>query len=238
MKNILMAAIAAACLGAGPLAALSLEPHAGYTTVSMGDLNRANDAVYGYWGVGPSVRMTNAVVAGLDLMQAVDGVPGLSLGLRGDWLQTNLAQTTNVDPYTPSNDFSMTDQGNLSSLLLGGKLSAPFLLNGLDLGLGAWLGYGYATLSQRVSKATLEDGLFMGSLWVGQLEGSLRYSVAKHISLAFTGGWRWANAGSLYDDQHHALYDSIQYWHGGNRRALSDADFSGISAQGSVGYSF
>jgi hypothetical protein len=225
--------LAATSLGlAAQTQALSLEPHAGYTTVNMSDLNKGNDALYGWYATGSAEHVHDGLVAGLDLIIPVSD--SLDFGVRGEWLQTN--QTQDIY-WNGGTTFGWADQGTLSSALLGLRGRTPFIAKGLELGLGAWAGYGYATMKQDNISGDVQDGLFMGSLWVAELEGSLHYSVSKRISVGFTGGWRWANAGALYDDTHKPLVEAGQYWENSLYFPVS-VDFSGISAQGSVSYSF
>jgi hypothetical protein len=128
----------------------------------------------------------------------------------------------------------------LSTLLVGVRANSGPVLKGLTLGLGAWAGYGYATLDQRQTLSDsfyVQSGLFMGTMPVAELESSVNYSLGHGLSLSFLGGWRWANAGLLYDGTHHALADTGQYVINGDDRGI-DLDYSGITGQGSVSYSF
>jgi hypothetical protein len=233
MKKMTLAALAV-LLNAAPLAAIDLNFHAGYTTLAMRDLNRMNDAIYGYEGVGRSDHLDNGMVLGLDATTPLEAAPWLALGLRGEWLHSNQGRMD--QDY---DDQHVHDLASLTSLLFGGKAQEPFLIDGLQLGLSAWLGYGFATLYQDASdpNQVLQSGLFMGSLMVGELEGSLTYALGPQVSVAFSGGWRWASAGPLYDDQHKPLVDGAQALRNQPAGPV-DIDFSGATARASISLHF
>ena len=233
MKNLFLAALLAIGSLAGAQAwALTLEPYAGYTSVNMTQVNRANDDIWGWENVGYSRHVDSGLIAGLNALAPANA--WLDLGVRAEWMQTNQGEL--YYGYNTST-FKATDQGTLSNLLVGGRIHAPYLFTGMDLALGAWAGYGYATLNQKDPSGDIQDGLFMGSLLVEELETTVKYGLPHHLSLAFTGGWRWANAGQMYDDQHKALYDSANLWEN-SVKAPANVDYSGITAQGSVSYGF
>jgi hypothetical protein len=237
MRKILLAT-ALGLAFTSTLPALDLSFHGGYTSFAMADLNRANASLVGYEAEPYSQPIQSGFVVGADLCSPLPGAPEwLQLGLRYEYLQSNLAELKNDSSGIGNVDF--TDQAQEHNFLVGGKATAPFILQGLTAGLGAWAGYAYATLDQHatMNNSPLQSGLFMGSMLVAELETSVGYSLGKRIHLGLTGGWRWADAGYLYDDAHQPLYDSLQIYEM-SVKAPVNVDFSGLTAQGSVSYSF
>ena len=239
MRKILLA-IALGMAFTSSLPALDLSFHGGYTSFAMGDLNRANASLVGYDAEPYSQPIQSGFVVGADLCSPLAGAPDwLQVGARYEYLQSNSAELKNDSGGGGIGNVDFTDQAKLNNFLVGCKASAPFALPGLTAGLGAWAGYAYATLDQHSTQynSPLQSGLFMGSLLVAELETSLGYSVGKRIHLDFTGGWRWADAGYLYDDTHKPLYDALQIYEM-STNAPVNVDYSGLTAQGSVSYSF
>jgi hypothetical protein len=237
MRKILLAA-ALGLAFTSSLPALDLSFHGGYTSFAMGDLNRANAGLVGYDGQPYSQPIQSGFVVGADLCSPLQGAPDwLHLGLRYEYLQSNLAELKNAGGGIGDVDF--TSQAKLNNLLVGAKASAPFVLNGLSLGLGAWAGYGYATLDQHSRQfiSPIQTDLFMKSLLVAELESSIVYKIGRRISLDFTGGWRWADAGWMYNDDHVTLYDALQIYEMSTKSPVN-VDYSGLTAQGSVSCSF
>jgi hypothetical protein len=226
-KTILAAVLGLAMTGSLP--ALDLALHGGYTSFNMGSLNRANSELIGYGGDGYSRPIESGVVVGADLTIPT-GYSWLQAGLRTEFMQSNMGETK-ADSY----NFSITDQAALSDLLVGLKASTS---GTLSLGLGAWFGYGYATLNQvDFNNSVGQSGLYMQSLPVTQLEGRMDYHLGQHLKLSLTGGYRWAFAEAIYDDQHHPLLENGNLWWWGNAVPVS-VDFGGITGQGSISYSF
>jgi hypothetical protein len=241
MRKTFLALVVATLLGGTAHAELmDVSVHAGYSTVSMGQLNRSNAALWGwdtsgYWG-----DLNSALVTGVDLTtHRFSPWSALAWGLRAEYLLTNQAVV-----YMPG-DNRYSDQGSLSSVLLGAKASAPFVIDGLTAGLGAWVGYGIAVMDQHVDAvspqapngALLSGGSYKGGLLVGELEGSLSYPLSKRVSLSLSGGWRWADAGALKDGNGTPLYDDLQLWQFGRKMPV-DIDFSGAISRASVSFSF
>jgi len=244
-KTILALALAWAASGALRAGLLELDPHAGYTTVSMGDLNHANAAIYGWYPSDHAESLSSGYVAGLDLTTShLTRVEALKLGIRAEYLRTNPAEMKDVTLIAHQSDaLDYVDQGNLASVLLGGKLSAPYLSDRLLIGLGAWAGCGYGTLDQSVTfdgnqgTNLLPSGVYTSLLLVGELEATLRWRLSQRLALDFSGGWRWADAGSMRDSKGAPLYNAEQYWEL-NKTAPVDVDFSGATAQGGLNIAF
>ena len=234
----LLAIAALAMTSAAHAGLVDLNLHAGYTSLSMGDLNRSNAMLMGWDGAPYSEDLNSGIVVGLDATSKhLVRLPWLALGLRAETLRSNQAEMKNW----PGNVSSVyTDVASLSSLLVGAKASKPFAVSGLSLGWGAWLGYGYAELDQHVSITTrppIQSGVFTAYILVAELESTLAYAVNSHISLNATGGWRWADAPKMQDGNKTDLYDAEQYWRG-NAVTSVNVDYSGATFQGSVSYSF
>jgi hypothetical protein len=243
-KTLLAAALGLAMTSALP--ALDLAVHSGYTSFSLSELNRSNAWLVGYEANPYAGAVKSGVVVGADLTVPFNA--WLKAGLRTEMMQSNRAETkSNVHGtagvQSPP-DTCFTDQAGLSTLLVGGSSDFPTDIKGLDLGLGAWVGVGYATLQQHVTLNTssrpYEDGLYMGSLPVAEVESSVSYGLGQHIRLNFTGGWRWADAPALYDDTHQPFYGNGAYWinNGSSGLGAANLDYGGVTAQGSVSYGF
>jgi hypothetical protein len=243
-KTLLAAAFGFAMTSALP--ALDLAVHGGYTSFSMSELNRSNAWLVGYDANPYSQAIHSGSVVGADLTVPVND--WLKAGLRAELMQSNQAEIkSNVDGSagvsTP--DTCFTDQAGLDTLLVGGSTAFPTGIRGLDLGLGGWVGVGYATLQQHVTLDTsgtpYESGLYMGSIPVVELESSLSYGIGGAVRLTFTGGWRWADAPALYDDTHQPYYGNGDYWNNngsGTGIGAANLDYGGVTAQGSVSYGF
>jgi len=238
MRKTLLA-IALGLAFTSSLPALDLSFHGGYTSFAMADLNHANASLVGYEAEPYSQPIQSGFVAGADLCSPLPGAPDwLQVGLRYEYLQSNTAELKN-DNTNGVGDVDFTDQARLNNLLVGGKASVPFALKGMTAGIGAWAGYGYAELDQhaKMDNSPIQAGLFMGSLLVAELETSIGYNIGKRIHLDFTGGWRWADAGFLYDDTHQPLYNALDIYENSLNTPVN-VDYSGATAQGSVSVSF
>jgi hypothetical protein len=239
MKHLILAAALAALGTAAHAGLIDVDAHAGYTTLSLGDFNKATSAFWGWDGDGAQQTIHSGYVVGVDACtQRLTHWDWLSLGLRGEYLQSNEGQVNE-----PSGGYYFQNMGTLTSLLVGGKFALPSSLPGLELGLGAWIGGGYATMSQSAAytsnyhfNRTIQTGLFDGELLEGQLEGSLRVALSPRVGLAFTGGWRWADAPELKDGAT-VLCVPESYTFGG-AYAPVNVDFSGATAQGAVDFTF
>lgn len=241
MRHPILAALVLAALGSNAQAAwLDVTPQAGYTTFSMGELNRANSSLHGYDMAGTQDDLDNGFVAGLDLTTSrLLGLNGLSWGLRMEYLQSNQAE--NKDPSTYHFDY--TDQATLTNALLGGTYNASVAGSGLSLGLAAWIGAGHAVLNQNVSlnvystSDPIQSGSFSANVLVGELEARAAYQLGKRIGLAVSGGWRWADATQVSSGGT-PLYNNLQYWYYNSSTSPVNVDFSGATLKGSVSYSF
>jgi len=239
MRLRTLSAIAALALASAAHAGLvDLNLHAGYTSLSMGELNHSNAMLMGWDGAPYAEELNSGIVVGLDATtKHLIRLPWLELGLRAETLRSNQAEMRNW----PGNVSSVyTDVASLSSLLVGAKASAPFAVSGLSLGWGAWVGYGYAELDQHVSDTTrppIQSGVFTAYILVAELESTLSYAVTDRISLNATGGWRWADAPKMKDGNNTDLLDAEQYWEN-NYLTSVNVDYSGATFQGSVSYSF
>lgn len=233
-----------------PTAGLSF--HAGYTTVQMADLNRANAALWGFFDTssGSENGIHDGLVLGLDYVR-----PGwspwawLPLGFRAEYLRTgaSTAHMFNTIGNQPI-DFTVQDQGSLSSLLVGGGFKTDAAdIPGLSLGLNAWVGYGYAEMDQTVANVStyafsqpMASDSYFGLVFEGQLEGSVSYQFAPNARVFGSGGWRWANAASLRDGGGNPLVENLPAdgYYGSQANAPVNVDYSGITAQGGISLQF
>ena len=247
-KTILAAALGLALRSALPAQLVDVNVHAGYTTFAMGDLNSANNSLWGYNMGYPAYNgyyyygIDRGVVAGVDLTTSrFLPVQGLVWGLRSEAMQSNLAEfkADNVPPYSIGAQY--TDRATLTTVLVGGKYSLPFVTDGLSLGLGAWAGGGYGVLDQHATQDltgpySIQNGVFSAMLPVAELESSVDYKLGSHVSVSLSGGWRWADAPQVKNGGE-ALYNNWQKWYNATKSPVN-VDFSGATAQGSVSYSF
>jgi hypothetical protein len=244
---------------AGPLG-LTFSVEAGYTTVSMADLNGSNAALWGNFdtNAGHYGAIHDGAVIDLNLMASQwTPYPGLEVGLRAEYLRTGTAelQLTNVEAIAGGfNDlvwFNMTDTGALMSGLVGLGFSGPTLIPGLNLGVHGWAGPGFARITQDVTYYHYlsgegpqpSSGIYESMCLEGQLEGTFSYQVASGLSLSFTGGWRWADVGGVTDNKGRALYENLPALafhqpYGRPSLAPVNVDFSGATAKGSVDFNF
>ena len=187
-KRLLLAVLASVVALSLRADAIDLSAHAGYTTVSMGSFNKYNEKFWGYDSSGTVSDITNGYVVGLDASTKRLTGPWLSLGLRGEYLQTNESVLNNT-----SSNIYYNNMGTLSSLLVGAKIDASGGPLGVTLGLGAWVGAGYGTMGQfhaYSASGPVQSGLFTGICPEGQLEGSASWKLGNRVGLQFTGGWR------------------------------------------------
>jgi hypothetical protein len=239
MKKLILAALAASLMAAsGRADTVDLSAHAGFTSLSMGNFNKANSAFWGWSGVGHVNELDSGFIVGLDATtKRLTRFDWLDLGLRGEYLQSDLA--VNDSLASGGNKSYVSDQANLGGLLIGAKAEAPFVDDRLTAGLGLWAGMGYATMAQAVgySQSALSNGVYTTYLPVGEAEASLRYRLGSRWSLTASTGWRWADAASLKDSRGVPLYQDLQLWKYGVKSPLN-VDYSGATAQGAASYSF
>lgn len=242
MRHNLWTAIAlAAFVGALHADAVDLGVHAGYTSFAMGQVNRANAYNSGWSGVQYAQDIDSGYVVGIDETSSrLTPWNWLSVGLREEYMQSNQAENKSTAPG--GNGLDYTDQATLTDALVGIKATTPFRDSNFTLGAGAWVGYGYGALEQRVhyddgsGAVFMQGGLFGADILVGELESTISYRIGSRIGLNFTGGWRWADA--PYATSHgKPLYDALQYWLNGYKLPVN-VDFSGATAQGGVSLTF
>jgi|GEM_PF-1292874 hypothetical protein len=247
-KTVLAALLAVLISGPARAGLLDLGFHAGYTSVSMADLNHANAATYGWYPSDHTDSLSSGYVLGLDLTSRhLTRLDWLKLGLRGEYLRTNPAEMDSIHRIgINSSRLDYVDQGNMAGALVGASVSAPFIAERLDLAFGAWFGGAYGTMAQGVSfnggkgstaSSAPSNGVYTSMYAVGELESTLSWRLNGRLSLDFSGGWRWADAGNMKDDKGTALYDTLQYWQF-NRKTPVNVDFSGLSAQGGLKAAF
>jgi len=233
----LLAIASVAMTSAAHAGLVDLNLHAGYTSLSMGDLNHSNAVFMGWDGIPYSEDINSGIVVGLDATTArLTRLPWLDLGLRVETLRSNQAEMKN-SPIGLENDY--TDVASLTSLLVGAKASAPFLAEGLDLGTGVWLGYGYAELDQHVNytlRPPVQSGVFTNEIPVAEWETTLTYALASRIKVSFTGGWRWADAPKVWAGKTD-LWDAEAWWDHSIQTPVN-VDYSGVTCQGSITYAF
>jgi hypothetical protein len=243
----------------GPLG-LTFSVEAGYTTVSMADLNGSNAALWGWYdtSAGHYGAIHDGAVIDLDLMASQwTSYPGLEVGLRAEYLRTGTSelQVTNAQAIQSGfNDlvwFNMTDNGTLMSGLVGLGFTGPTIFPGLTLGLHGWAGPGFARINQDVTLYHYlsghgpqpATGIYEGMCFEGQLESTLGYQLLSNFSVSVTGGWRWADVGGVTDNTGRALYENLPalgFYQPYSHYSLApvNIDFSGATAKFSADYNF
>jgi hypothetical protein len=240
-KTVLAALLAVVISGPAKASLLDLSVHGGFTTVNMSGVNQSNDKLWG-WSIegGEQTPLSTGFVVGLDATtRRLSPWSWLVPGLRVEYLQTNPGLLVMQSGATA--DDYVLNKGSLTSALLGVQTDAPFLADGLRAGLGAWGGYAYGTLSQRITAQDgtdpMQQGLYMAGLFQAELEGSLNYQLPWHMKLQASAGWRWADAPQMKDDQGVPLGDNLEHYRNGTNFPVN-VDFSGATASGGVSYSF
>jgi hypothetical protein len=255
-------------LGLGLLSAsgyadvIDFTPYAGYTTVNMGSVNKNLEQLAGFnqffeLELGPTTHpsdsttnVTNAWIVGGDLLSnRLTPCKNLSLGLRGEFLETNQGSNALNASILQEPLWQVQDQGTLSSFMLGGRYQLPGAEYGLKLSLGVFAGLGYGTVNQSFEiNPALGDyrsnGLYSGEGFVGDADLRLDWTIpgVKWLHLDAQGGYRYASLGDL-SSQGQSMSGSV----GDILGALSpdastnhaeDADFSGLTAEGGLSITF
>lgn len=264
-KPLCLAAGLAFLAAAAPAAVLEFSPYAGYTTVNMATVNQGQSnlkTIAEFFCLAAlsqparfhnNTQLTNGLVAGADVTtDALTPWSWLSLGLRGEYLQTNMAKLT-LDQVLPPMfgpnptviDYEL--QGTLSSALLGVRAKHAGDWHGLSASLGLYGGLGYAVMNQSAAALRLRDQ-FTGEGFVAESDLRVDWSPASlsWLRLSAQGGYRYASLGQLYNSRGQALagpkdilFNNISggpsFEYGG---AGMDVDFSGFTATGGLSLLF
>ncbi|HTB22608.1 MAG TPA: hypothetical protein VK914_07880 [bacterium] len=259
MRTIALFLIAFACL-VGPLSADAIDftPFAGYTSVSMGSVNKAQA---GYqetlttllYNEGNPASFTGADLSGAwilggDLLSgALTPWKELELGLRVDYLGTNQASDLLSEGAATINT---TESGTLTSVMIGGRYQLPGADYGLKLSAGAFAGIGYGTMSQNFSVTEggtdmVANGFYYGEGFVGDLDLRLDWTVpgVTWLHLDAQGGYRYASLGDFRDGNGQPLEGPMKYLHQFAPTEFPpasavDVDFSGLSVEGGLSLVF
>jgi hypothetical protein len=191
MRNVILPALLAFGLSSAVHAGfIDAEAHAGYTTFAMTELNQTNGTfLCNIFGEGEKLSpVQSGIVAGLDLVHSgIGSLDWLKAGLRVETMLSNQAE------MKMTNGADFTDQAGLDTLLAGAKTNFPTSIQGLNQGVGLWVGYGYATLEQRcdgLPGSVISNGLFMGNVLVAEADFNVAYALTQRLSLSAAGGWR------------------------------------------------
>lgn len=240
-----------------PAAAIQFTPFAGYTTVNMTTVNESINAaetfieVLGSSGPGLKVafrnnqKVTSAWVVGGELLSdRLTPWQSLSLGVRGEYLQTNLGQLTTDSLPGMSLDYELF--GNLSNFMLGGRYQVPGDWHGVGLSVGAFAGLGYAEMHQSMAAIHRND-LFNGEGFVGDVDLNLHWAPASFTHTRFNAllGYRYASLGNLSNGAGQPLKPLTGTFLAGlpgspfvNHQGGMDVDFSGLNVGGGFSLSF
>lgn len=212
MKRLLLAFIALSLTGArANAAAIELTPFANYTTVNMATVNQGIASAYSFLNIisliGPpepivfknNAQLNSGYVLGAELMtDRLTPWEGLSLGLRGQYLQTGLAQVSTLpNMFIPDFDYEL--YGNLSSFMLGLRYQLGGIGN-FSVSTGAFAGMGYAEMHEAMG-FIMKRSLYHGEGFVGDLDVRIDWkpSFVKHVGLNALLGYRYASLGQLSD---------------------------------------
>ncbi|MGH7441120.1 MAG: hypothetical protein ACREKE_00450, partial [bacterium] len=175
-----------------------------------------------------------------------------SLGLRGEYLETNPATDDLSTGIDPSLDF--IQKGTLTGILLGGRYQFPGSQYGLKLSLGAFGGLAYGTMSQGFSSpeggvpGLLSTSLYQGEGFMADLDLRLNWAVP-HVSwlhISAQGGYRYASLGQFSSggkpmtDGASELLNAVDTGTPGTTVPphAEDVDFSGLTGEGALTASF
>ncbi|HTB22179.1 MAG TPA: hypothetical protein VK914_05695 [bacterium] len=259
MRKIVLLALVLGSLGTALSAdVLEFTPFAGYTSLNMGSVNKAQASYDGIiqeaiYSSSSSYSFSNSYLSGAwmvggDLLtKRLTPWKSLSLGLRGEFLGTNKA-TENVGLGTEFIDYS--ESGSLSSFMLGGRYDLPGANHGLKLSVGAFGGLGYAAMAQDFhvnsgGSAYDQNGLYCGEGFVGDVDFRLDWTIPGLTWLKVNAqtGYRYASLGDLHNGHGDPLEGPGKYL---NQLEPStyppqpavDVDFSGLTVGGGLTFSF
>ena len=251
MRKLAIVAVGLSLFGLVSAAAgaevIDFTPFAGYTTVTMGSMNGDQQSLTTIFKIlgaeGGSVQSTdlsNAWIVGGDLLtDRLTPWKRLSLGLRGEYLETN----PSTDDYSHAGmTIDYTGKGSLTGVLLGGRYQLPGAEYGLNLSVGAFGGLGYGTMAQDIKLIegeTLNDSsLSTGEGFMADLDLRLDWIVphVQWLHLDAQGGYRYASFGEF--SEHGKPMDGP----GGMLSAFApiypdgpvNVDFSGLTAEGGL----
>lgn len=252
-------------LGLGLLSAsayadvIDFTPFAGYTTVTMGQVNKGLSQVNAFDKIEelstPNVSdtdtpLSSAWIIGGDLLsKRLTPLDSLSLGLRGEYLATNTGSDTLYDADEPGGvAWSFKESGTLTSVMLGGRYQLPGADWGLNLSAGAFAGLGYATMTQdeliNVERPGSTSTLYQGEGFVGDLDLRLDWAIPglTWLHLDAQSGYRYASLGDLssHGQTMGSPFSSLLSLLTNkpvNTGAVS-VDFSGLTAEGGLSVNF
>jgi hypothetical protein len=219
-KELLLAGLLAVTASARAL--VSVSANGGYSTVTMADQNASLDKAKQSLAGTPNLVSTPygggwfvGAEAGLGLL------PFLELGPRVEYMQAAEAGLSG-DISGVSTKYALNS--NLTSGMIGAKVSMDMPLTGLGFAAGIYGGYGYATTRSTVNAGGVTIGtLSTGGGFVGELEAKIKYSIIPLVSIDLLGGFRMANMGKLKD---------------GDTADKNDSDFSGLNVGGGLTIGF
>lgn len=236
-------------------AALEFTPYAGHTTVNMTTVNqslKSSETMLGLISMMSSTpldytnktQITGAWIVGADVLSgSLSPWESLSLGLRTEYLQTNLGQITTHSAAMPIS-FNYELWGNLTDVLLGGRYQIPGKWAGFDLSAGLFMGVGYAEMHEAMGAIGFRN-LYHGQGFVGDLDLRLNWAPESFTHLRFNTqlGYRYASFGQLYNEAGEPLRPGVS-----NLLAMAgpatpkaggmDVDFSGLTIGGGFSLSF
>jgi hypothetical protein len=238
---------------------IEFTPYAGYTSVNMGSVNKAQASYDGtiedliYTGGLSGYSFTNAYLSGAWMVGAdlltkrLTPLKSLSLGLRGEYLDTNQANE-NLSLSGEYIDYS--ESGTLSSFMLGGRYELPGANHGLKLSAGVFGGLGYAAMTQNfnVSSGGINynpNGVYCGEGFVGDVDLRLDWTIpgATWLHVNAQTGYRYASLGDLHNGAGDPLEGPGKYLNQIEPsvyppQAAVDVDFSGLTVGGGLTLDF
>ena len=251
-KVLAMLALACALSASASADALEIRPYAGYTTVNMGDANADMQNLKGglqlfvIFASGTyqeyeNRSLSDGVVLGADISSdRILHSKSLKLAWRNEYLQTNEATYRAHSVSLGTLDVDMTEQGTLSSSLLGLYWSPMQDESSLKLSLGLFGGLGYGSFFRRIdfqNGGPYTSGLYSRLGFVGQFETKLDWQLSSHFSLGASCGYRLAALGQVFDGNGKSMQNSYGAALGGPSYAVG-VDFSGYNATGALSFSF
>ena len=213
-------------------ALVDISGFGGYTTLGMGDLNKAVDNAVASGGSTASQKSQSGYYVGADA--GFSTVPFLKIGPRLEFVQPGQASVT----YASGNKFTVDSDLLLMELGLTVDTSIP--MSGLSVIGGIWGGYGLAGAKNTQTFAGLSNSaLGNGGGFVGEAAAQLRYGLVAGLSLGLDLGYRLANITNMENstDSPFGPKKGDPFFKNSNG-STGAFDYSGLNIGGALSFNF
>lgn len=250
MKKLIFAGLLVALFVMPVFAGIVISPFAGYTTVSMAQLNHRLDFLKDTMFSSTSLKdvktnyFQNALFAGLDAGLVL--VPGLNIGLRSEYISAE----GNITATNISDSSKQKSGINASLIPVMAGLSYVFGLgtSPFSIGVDAYAGWAFGR-GEFYFFITDKDAIFSETFSAPMSGGGLvidsalkcAYAFNSGFSLDLAVGYRQAKIDKLYPDKDATFINSN--WEKGKEAKTLDgktltADFSGMTVKLGGNFSF